>query len=93
LREKVPDGAALADRAYDEHALVGAHIARVYEAPPPDLTGVMEEIERDVKAHVQFEERELFPAMRNGGVDAEALFRDVEAARGEAPSRSSGQVG
>jgi hemerythrin superfamily protein len=93
LRENVPDGAAMADRAGDEHALVAAHIARVYEAPPPDLAGIMQDIERDVKAHVEYEERELFPAMRSAGVDPEELYRWVEAARGEAPSRSSGQVG
>ena len=93
LRQHVSGGAAMADRAGDEHALVGAHIARVYEAPPPDLAGIMQDIERDVKAHVEYEERELFPAMRSAGVDPEELYRWVEAARGEAPSRSSGQVG
>jgi hemerythrin superfamily protein len=93
LRERVSDGAAMADRAYDEHALVSAHIARVYEAPPPDLRPIMGEIERDVKAHVEYEERELFPAMRAAGIDPAELHRSVEAAKGEAPSRSSGQVG
>jgi hemerythrin superfamily protein len=93
LRTRVSDADAMAERAYDEHALVTAHIARVYEAPPPDLRTIMSEIERDVKAHVEYEERELFPAMRAAGVDAEELHRWVEAAKGEAPSRSSGQVG
>jgi hemerythrin superfamily protein len=93
LRERVPDGTAMADRADDEHALVRAHIARVYEAPPPDLRPIVADIERDVKAHVEYEEHELFPAMRAAGVDAEELHRSVEAAKGEAPSRSSGQVG
>jgi hypothetical protein len=53
----------------------------------------MNEMERDVQAHVSFEEGELFPAMRAAGINADDLSRRVEAAKGEAPSRSSGQVG
>ncbi|HZP29562.1 MAG TPA: hemerythrin domain-containing protein [Acidimicrobiia bacterium] len=93
LREQVPNGATLSVRATDEHGLVSSHIARVYEAPPPDLGGIMRDIERDVQVHVAFEEQELFPAMRRAGVDAGELHDRVEAAKGEAPSRSSGQVG
>ncbi len=93
LRRIVDDGDDLANVAEDEHGAVRALIARVYEAPPPDLAPLIDEMRRLVERHVESEENDLFPRLRDSGADAEALGRRADAARGEATSRSSGQVG
>jgi hemerythrin superfamily protein len=93
LRRYVDGGDNLATVAEDEHATVKSQIARLYEAPPVDVRPLMEEIERNVSDHVREEEESIFPAMRESGVDADALGRALESAQGEAPSRSSGEVG
>ena len=89
----VDDGDDLADRAEAEHAAVRMLIARFYDAPPPDLTALVGEILELVRAHVEFEEREILPELRDAPIDAGALERRLRAADGEAPSRSSGTVG
>ncbi len=93
LRRIVDDGDDLANVAEDEHGAVRALIARVYEAPPPDLAPLIDEMRQLVERHVESEENDLFPRLRDSGADAEALGRRADAARGEASSRSSGQVG
>ena len=93
LRRLVDGGDDLANEAENEHALVKSLVARLFDSPPDDLRPLVLEIGRDVAAHVRWEETDLFAAMRESGVDAEALGTRLEAARGEAPSRSSGQVG
>jgi hemerythrin superfamily protein len=93
IRRIVDDGDDLANAAEDEHGAVRALIARVYEAPPPDLGPLMDEMRQLVERHVQSEEVELFPRLRDSGADPEALGARADAARGEAVSRSSGQVG
>ena len=46
-----------------------------------------------VEDHVREEEEDMFPTMRDLGVDAEKLGRDLEAAKGEAVTRARGTVG
>ena len=92
LRKYVDDGDDLAAVAEAEHATVKSQIARLYEAPPDDLAPLMREIERNVTEHVRREEDELFPAMRDAGIDADSLARSLQQIEGEAPMRSSGGV-
>jgi hemerythrin superfamily protein len=70
-----------------EHAAIGTLIARVYDSPPASLLDLMTELRRDVQAHVESEETELFPAMRESGVDAQELGAALERARADAPAR------
>ena len=93
LRKYVDGGDDLAAESEDEHATLKSQIARLYEAPPTDLAPLMRQIEQNVVDHVRREEQEIFPAMRESGVDADGLGRALERAQGEAPSRSSGNVG
>ena len=93
LRKYVDGGDDLAAEAEYEHATVKSQIARLYEAPPPELAPLMREIEQNVADHVRHEEGEIFPAMRESRVNADDLARALERAQGEAPSRSSGSVG
>jgi hemerythrin superfamily protein len=93
LRRIVDDGDDMANVAEAEHAAMKLLIARIYESPPPDLRPVIDELRRTVEHHVTEEERDLFPRLVDAGADSEALGQKLEAARGEAPSRSSGQVG
>jgi len=93
LRRIVDDGDDLANVAEDEHGAVRALIAHVHETPPPDLGPAIDEMRQLVERHVESEENDLFPRLRDSGADAEALGRRADAVRGEAASRSSGQVG
>jgi hemerythrin superfamily protein len=93
VRRLVDDGDDLANAAEDEHGAVRALIARVYTAPPIDLAPVMNEMRALVEQHVQSEESDLFPRLRESGAEADALGHKADAVRGEASSRSSGQVG
>ena len=93
LRKYVDGGDDLAGESEYEHATVKSQIARLYEAPPADLAPLVEEMQRNVADHVRREEAEIFPAMRDSGVDGDALARGLERAQGEAPSHSSGGIG
>jgi hemerythrin superfamily protein len=93
VRRLVDGGDDLANEAESEHALVRSLIARMIDSPPDDLQSLVREIGDDVAVHVRREEETIFPMMRECGVDAADLGNRLEAARGEAPSRSSGQVG
>jgi hemerythrin superfamily protein len=93
VRRIVDDGDDLANTAEDEHAAIRALIARIYEAPPPDLTQPIDELRALVERHVRAEETDLFRRLREAGADADALGRRADSVRGEASSRSSGQVG
>jgi len=92
LRKYVDGGDDLAADAEYEHATVKSQIARLYDAPPADLTPLVREIALHVADHVQREEAEIFPTMRESGVDAEALGRALERAESDALSRSSGNA-
>lgn len=87
LRRYVDGGDDLADEAVSEHSAISMLIARVYDSPPPSLLDLMAEMRRDVQAHVESEESELFPAMRESGVDAQELGGALERARAEASAR------
>jgi hemerythrin superfamily protein len=89
LRKYVDGGDDLAAEAQYEHATVKTQIARLYDAPPADLTPLVRAIARNVADHVRSEERDIFPAMREAGVDADGLARAIERAQNEAASRST----
>jgi hemerythrin superfamily protein len=93
LRRIVDGGDDIANDAEAEHATIRTLVAQIYEAPTPDLTRFLETLHSNVVDHVKIEETEIFPALLDCGADAEALGRRLEAARGEAASRSSGEVG
>jgi hemerythrin superfamily protein len=93
LRRIVDGGDDLADRAASEHAAVRTLIARFSDSPPAELAPLVAEIQQLVRAHVEFEERDIFPELREAPIDASALEQRLRAAEGEAPSRSSGTVG
>jgi hemerythrin superfamily protein len=86
LRRYVDGGDDLADAAEQEHGVVKTLIARIYDSPPDDLLGLVTELRRDVEQHVRSEESDLFPQMREAGVDAERLGADIEAARATSAS-------
>ena len=54
---------------------------------------LVQSLRNTVEDHVREEEESIFPTMRELGVDAEKLGRDLEAAKGEAVTRSRGTVG
>ena len=81
LRRYVDGGDDLADEAEQEHAAVKTIIARIYDAPPGGPLDLVIELRRDVEQHVEREESELFPKMRDSGVDAERLGAEIEAVR------------
>jgi hemerythrin superfamily protein len=81
MRRYVDGGDDLADEAEQEHAAVKAIIARIYDSPPDGLLDLITELRRDVEQHVEREESELFPKMRDSGVDAERLGAEIEAVR------------
>jgi len=93
VRRIVDDGDDLVNDAENEHGAARALIARVYEAPPPDLEPLMNEMRAMVEEHVHSEESSLFSKLREAGADLDALGHRADAVRGEATSRSSGQVG
>jgi hemerythrin superfamily protein len=80
LRRIVDGGDDLADAAEAQHGVAKTIIARIYDSPPESLGPLVDELERDVTAHVRFEEDELFPAMAESGVDADQLDARLRAA-------------
>ena len=93
LRRLVDGGDDLADESVQEHASIATLLARMQDSPPADLRDLVDAIAAQVAEHVRREESVIFPAMRESAVDADELGRRLEAAEGEAPSRSSGTVG
>ena len=81
LRTYVDGGDDLADIAEQEHAAVKSLIARIYESPPDDLLGVVSELRHEVEQHIAREETELFPEMREAGVDAGLLGAEIAGTR------------
>jgi len=89
LRRLVDGGDDLADEAEAEHGAVKALIARAYDSPPPDLAPLVQSIRSDVEGHVQREESEIFPEMREAGVDAAQLAERLENAKRELETRGT----
>jgi hemerythrin superfamily protein len=83
----LPGGGDIADRAQAEHGVVSTLLARMWDSPPDDLRDLLLEVERNVQAHVADEEQRYFPFMREHGVDADRLGRDLEEARDGARHR------
>jgi hemerythrin superfamily protein len=80
LRRWVDGGDDLADRAQQEHAQIATMVAELTDSATPERLGDLVRSLRDaVAAHVEFEESEIFPAMRDSGVDAEQVARDLQA--------------
>jgi hemerythrin superfamily protein len=92
LRRIVDGGDDMANDAIDEHAAMRTLVAQIYEAPPADLTPVLDALQSNVLDHVKIEENEIFPALRACGADAAALGRRLDAARAEPASRRPGEV-
>lgn len=80
LRRWVDGGDDLADRAQQEHAQIATMVAELTNSATPERLGDLVGSLRDaVTAHVEFEESEIFPAMRESGVDADQVARDLQA--------------
>jgi len=78
LRRWVDGGDDLADRAQQEHAQIATMVAELYDSATPERLGDLVTSLRDaVSAHVEFEESEIFPAMRDAGVDADRVASDL----------------
>ena len=81
LRRYVDGGDDLADEAEQEHSAVKTLVARVYDSPPDQLLDLVSALRREVEHHVEREESELFPQMRDAGVDAGLLGAEIEGTR------------
>jgi hemerythrin superfamily protein len=79
LRKWVDGGDDLADRAQQEHAQIATMVAELSQSVTPERLGELAASLQDVvSAHVAFEESEIFPAMREAGVDAEQIGRTLQ---------------
>lgn len=79
LRRWVDGGDDLADRAQQEHATIATMVAELYDSTTPErLTEQVTSLREVVSAHVEFEESEIFPAMRDSRFDAERLAVDLQ---------------
>jgi hemerythrin superfamily protein len=88
LRRYVDGGDDLADQAEQEHSSMKTLIARVYDSPPGGLLDLISELRSDVEQHVGREESELFPQMKESGVDAGLLGAEIEGAKRAARATS-----
>lgn len=61
LRRQGDEGAALAARTIAEHVDIGAVLARVRLAPSATVEAALKSFASLTRAHIRFEERELFP--------------------------------
>ena len=87
LRRYVDGGDDLADRAQQEHAAIATIVSELYQSTTPDrLVDQVTQLREAVAAHVEFEESELFPAMRSCGVGAAQLLSDLQQAQAHQPS-------
>lgn len=79
LRRYVDGGDDLADQAQQEHSAVATMIAELWQSATPDrLVDLVTQLREAVAAHVEFEEAELFPAMRSCGIDGARLLADLQ---------------
>ena len=81
LRRYVDGGDDLADVAEQEHAAAKSIIARIYDSPPGQLFDLVTELRSEVEHHVESEESDLFPEIRESGVDAGVLGAEIAGAR------------
>ena len=87
LRSILAEGAELADDCLNEHAAMQSLIAHIEQSPPEDLTQPIEELRALFDHHVQVEEGEILPKMREAGISPDALGLYLETARQEASAR------
>jgi hemerythrin superfamily protein len=81
------------DDGEEAHGRIAQTIGRIELAAPDKVFGLMRSLRSTVEAHVREEEEAIFPTMRDLGVDPAKLGRDLEAAKGEAVTRTRGTVG
>jgi hemerythrin superfamily protein len=93
LREFGDKTSELSNAAEEAHEDIANLVGRIGLAATGDRLALVEELWSAVDGHVRNEETEIFPAMRDLGVDPEQLGRALEAAKGEAIARSRGTVG
>jgi hemerythrin superfamily protein len=93
LREFGDKTSEQSDHAEDAHEDITRTIGRIELAEPDAVLDLMRSLRTTVENHVREEEESIFPTMRELGVDAEKLGRGLEAAKGEAVTRSRGTVG
>jgi hemerythrin superfamily protein len=80
LRRYVDGGDDLADRAVQEHAAIATMLAELQDSATPEhVAGLLRQLGDAVSAHVEFEESEIFPAMRDCGVDGADLAAALDA--------------
>jgi hemerythrin superfamily protein len=84
LREFGDKTSQLSDNAEEAHDTIEQTIGRVELAAPDAVPGLMKTLRSHVVAHVREEETDMFPTMRDLGVDPERLGDALEAARGGA---------
>jgi hemerythrin superfamily protein len=76
LRRWIDGGDDLADRAQQEHAAIATMVAELTDSVTPErLDDLVRQLQDVVSAHVEFEESEIFPAMREVGFDVRAGVR------------------
>jgi hemerythrin superfamily protein len=86
LRRYVDGGDDLADRATQEHAAIATMLAELQDSATPERFGdLLRQLGDAVSAHVEFEESEVFPAMRDCGVDGADLASGLGAV--DSPAR------
>ena len=93
LRDFGDKTSELAANAETAHELVDNFVGRIRLAASDERLPLVRELREAVDRHIRDEETEIFPAMRDLGVDPGELGRALEAAKGEAIARSRGSVG
>ncbi|MEY2475838.1 MAG: hypothetical protein QOG87_1153 [Actinomycetota bacterium] len=90
IRRTLPDGDALADHALREHQEVKELLTEVdgKDATDPEVRATLVKIDQSVAKHVEEEEHELFPAMREccGQDDMQRMGRAMAFAKTIAPT-------
>ena len=70
VRRWIDGGDDLADRAQQESATIATMVAELTDSATPERLGDLVTQLRDaVSAHIEFHETEIFPALREAGVD------------------------
>ena len=76
LRRWVDGGDDLADRAQQEAATIATMVAELSDSATPErIDELVTQLRNAVAAHVEFHETEIFPAMRELGVDLRSGMR------------------
>ncbi|MFG3115673.1 hemerythrin domain-containing protein [Streptomyces sp. NPDC048197] len=91
VREKLPDGAALADREIADHQRVEGLLKELERLDAEDraFNELFVKLRTEVRAHIREEESELFARLREACLpgELEALGEKVRAAKKLAPTR------